>query len=69
MKKNKKLKAALLYFQAEKARSEANLEVYLKSSAGVGEHPDFVAEVINLTKAIAESEECIRVLNNIQEKK
>ena len=67
--KNKLMKAAILHFEAEKSKEEANLEVYLKSSAGVAEHADIVGEVINLTKAIAESEECIKVLENTKEKK
>ena len=34
------MNAAFLHFKAVKARAEANLEVYLKGYAGVGEHPD-----------------------------
>ena len=56
------LRAALLHFKAAKARAEANLDVYLASSTGVGEHPDLVEEVIKLTKAITEAEEAIRYL-------
>ena len=67
--KNKILKAALLHFQAEKAKAEANLEVYLKNSAGVAEHPGIVSEVIGLTKEIAEAEECVKILENYKEKK
>jgi len=45
-----------------KARAEANLEVYLTGYAGVGEHPDIVSEVIELTKQIVEAEEAIKFL-------
>lgn len=56
------LGAALLHFKAVKARAEANLEVYLVGSVGVGEHPDLVNELIELTKIITEAEEAIKFL-------
>ena len=56
------VKAALLHFEAVKARAEANLEVYLNRSTGVGEHPDLVEEVIKLTKIITEADEAIEYL-------
>ena len=59
---NSLLNAALLHFEALRARAEANLEVYLTGYAGVGEHPDIVAEVIKLTQTIVEAEEAIKFL-------
>ena len=56
------LNAAFLHFTAVKARAESNLEVYLTGYAGVGEHPDIVAEVIELTKIIVEADEAIKFL-------
>ena len=56
------LKAALLHFEAVKAKAEANLEVYLISSVGVGEHPDLVEEITKLVKTITEAEESIKYL-------
>jgi hypothetical protein len=56
------LEAALLHFKATKARAEANLEVYLSGSVGVGEHPDLVNELIELTKKITEADEAIKFL-------
>ena len=56
------LKAALLHFEAVKAKAEANLEVYLISSVGVGEHPDLVDEITKLVKTITEAEESIKYL-------
>ena len=47
------LNASLLHFKAVKARAEANLDVYLIGSAGVGEHPDIVEEVNKLVKVIS----------------
>lgn len=59
---NSLLNASLLHFEAVKARAEANLEVYLTGYAGVGEHPDIVAEIIKLTQTIVEAEEAIKFL-------
>lgn len=56
------LKAALLHFEAEKAKAEANLEIYLFSSVGVGEHPNLIDEIIKLTKKITEADESIKYL-------
>ena len=56
------LKAALLHFEAVKARAEANLEIYLFSSVGVGEHNDLIEEIIKLTKIITEADESIKYL-------
>ncbi len=56
------LNAALLHFEAVKARAEANLEIYLFSSVGVGEHNDLIEEIIKLTKIITEADESIKYL-------
>lgn len=56
--------AALLHFEAVKARAEANLEVYLVGYAGVSQHPDIVEEVIKLTKTITEANEAIKYLES-----
>tara|TARA_R110001632_G_scaffold172729_1_gene292126 strand:- start:390 stop:590 length:201 start_codon:yes stop_codon:yes gene_type:complete len=56
------LKAALLHFEAVKAKAEANLEIYLFSAVGVGEHNDLVEEIIKLTKSITEADESIKYL-------
>ena len=58
-----KIKAATLkHFEAVKARAEANLEIFLNYSVGIGEHPDVVEEAIKLTKEIVEAEEAIKYL-------
>ena len=56
------LGAALLHFKAQKARAEANLEVYLSKPSGIGEHSDLVEEVIKLTRTITDAEEAIKYL-------
>ena len=58
------MKAALLHFIAVKARAEANLDVFLQRTSGVGEHPDIVEEVVKLTKIITEADEAIKYLES-----
>ena len=66
---NKIKLAALKHFEAVRARAEANLEIYMKNSVGIGEHPDVVEEVIKLTKEIVEAEEAIKYLYGALEDK
>lgn len=61
--KDRLIKATVLRFQAQKAEAQANLMVYLNSSVGVSEHPNVVEEIAELTKKIAEADECISVLD------
>ena len=58
------IQAALLHYEAVKARAEANLSVYLTGYSGVGQHPDIVEEIIKLTKVITEADEAIRYLES-----
>ena len=51
------LKTALLQFQAAHAKALSNSEIYLNNAAGIGEHPDVVAEIVTLVNAITEAEE------------
>jgi len=51
------LRTALLQFQAAHAKAQSNLEVYLRSASGIGEHPDVVVEIVTLVNAITEAEE------------
>ena len=60
------LHASLLHFKAVKAKAEANLDVYLIGSAGVGEHPRIVEEINELVKIITEADEAIKYLEKKQ---
>ena len=56
------LEAAVAHFLAIKLKAEANLSIYLKHSAGIGEHPDILSEIIKLTQQIVEAEESMMYL-------
>ena len=59
------LRAALIHFEGEALKARANLEVYLNSAVGIGDHKDVVNEVINLTQQITEAEDNHRTLEEI----
>lgn len=58
--------AAIARFQAQRMEARANLVIYFSNPMGIGEHSNLVEEVVNLTKQIAEAEECIDVLERMR---
>jgi len=52
--------AAVAHFEAKRQEAYANLQIYLNNAVGVAEHPNFLAEVVGLTKQLAEAEECLQ---------
>ena len=64
------MKAVEAQYMADKVKAEANLEVYLQNSAGVGEHSDIIAEMKNLVMQIHDADGAISILKeNYLEKK
>jgi len=51
------LDAILKQAEAKEATAIANLNNYMQNAAGIGEHPDVVAECDKLVKDIAEARE------------
>ena len=64
------IKADEAQYVADKMKAQANLEVYLQNSAGVGEHSDIVAEMKDLVMKIHDADGAISILKeNYLEKK
>ena len=59
------LRAVEAHFMAQRSRAVANLNNYLTSSAGVGEHPDVVEECIKLVDDIEHAESSLATLNRV----
>ena len=53
--------------EAKEAKAIANLQNYMVNSAGIGEHPDIVAECMKLVKDIAEAREIKETVNSLVE--
>ena len=64
------MKAVEAQYVADKVKAQANLEVYLQNSAGVGEHSDIIAEMKELIMNIHDADGAISILKeNYLEKK
>lgn len=60
-----KINALKARYQAQRLEAIATLEVYLKSSVGIGEHPQIIDEMDKLVRQIADADGCIEVLNSV----
>ena len=64
------LTAVEAQYVADRAKAQANLEIYLQNSAGVGEHSDIIAEMKELVMQIHDADGAISILKeNYLEKK
>lgn len=60
---NEELLSALVRrLEGEIAVARANINVYLKSSVGIGEHPDIVEAIETQVSKIAEADEKIKTI-------
>ena len=59
------LSAVEAHFAAKRARAIANLNAYMLSSVGIGEHPDIVGECIKLVEEADHAESAIQTLGRI----
>lgn len=59
---NDLLKALQKKYEGDIAVGKANIEVYLKNPAGIGEHPDIVEAVNTQVQLIADAEDKLDVL-------
>ena len=59
------LSAVEAHFAAKRARAIANLNAYMLSSVGIGEHPDIVGECIKLVEDADHAESAIQTLGRI----
>ena len=61
------LEAIIAEATAKEAKAIANLNNYMQNAAGIGEHPDVVAECGKLVKDIAEAREIKETVNSLVE--
>ena len=61
------LAALIAEANAKEAKAVANLQNYMSNSAGIGEHPDVVAECVKLVKEVAEARELRETVNSLVE--
>ena len=61
---NELMKALQKKYESDIAVAKANIEVYLKNPAGIGEHPDIAEAVNSQVQHIADAEDNLEVLLN-----
>lgn len=60
------LEALHSIFTGEEKKAEANLFNYLNSAAGIGEHPDVVAEAKKLVEEIEHARHCREIVQSMK---
>jgi len=60
-----KIQALRAKYEAQRLEALATLEVYVKNSVGIGEHPQVIEEMDKLVKAVDEADGCIETLDRI----
>jgi|TARA_B100001094_G_scaffold84721_2_gene81079 hypothetical protein len=58
------LKSQIRYYEGLIAKHRQNVEVYLNSPVGIGEHSDIMAAVDGEIAAVAQAHEKIEVINH-----
>ncbi len=58
------LKALKKRYEAQIAEASTTIEIYLKNSVGIGEHPQHLEEVDKLISIIVDAEDKMRALNS-----
>ena len=54
-----------IHYTAEIARAEANLLIYFKNPAGIGEHPNVIGEMAKLVDALSSARGSLTVVNSL----
>jgi len=63
----KKIVSALeSIFEGEELKAEANLNNYFNNAAGIGEHPDVVAEAKKLVEQIEHARHCKEIVQSFK---
>ncbi len=62
--REKIIEALVLKYKGAIAESQANIEIYLTNSAGIGEHPEVLQAIDTQIEKIAEAEDKLLVLEN-----
>ena len=58
-------KALKLKYEGQIAEADANIEIYLKNPAGIGEHSDIIAEVDKQIELAASAQEKLEYIGKI----
>ena len=60
------LEALFSIFDGKEKKAQANLTNYLNNAAGIGEHPDVVAEAKKLVEEIEHARHCREIVQSMK---
>ncbi len=63
---SKILEALFSIFDGEEKKAQANLTNYLNNAAGIGQHPDVVAEAKKLVEEIEHARHCREIVQSMK---
>ena len=69
MNKNVIYDALKAQFEAQKQKALATLTIYLTNPVGIGEHPQHIDEMMEMSRTLAEAEDVISTLERTFEPK
>lgn len=61
-----KIEALRAKYKAQRLEALATIQVYMENAAGIGEHPQIIEEMDKLVKSLAEANDCLEALNEIE---
>ena len=59
--------AAICHFEAKASEAKAVLELYFENSVAVGDHSNVLDEITKWTQILAEAEDCLSTLSQLEE--
>ena len=60
------LEALEAKYNAQIAEADATIKIYLENSVGIGEHPQHIEEIDKQLQKIADAQEKLRVIEDLQ---
>ena len=60
------MKSLKLQYESEIAKAKDNIEVYMSNPAGIGEHPDIVAEAKKLVEKIEAARSNLEIVRSMK---
>jgi len=61
-----KIEALRAKYKAQRLEALATIQIYMENAAGIGEHPQIIEEMDKLVKSLAEANDCLEALNEIE---
>ena len=61
------IEALIKKLEGEIAMARANIQVYTKNAAGIGEHPDIIEECIKITDELASAQDGLKIIKGYAE--